>query len=167
MFVCCRDAVCGPEMNPNRKSIVLLLPPPSSSSSSLEFYSLCILINLKGPFSTFYRNSNSLNGWFQMAECECFELTLLICERVCGPERNWRPLRHMGSRFTPRPFKDTSKPRWPLAQRSPVLHWQGHCGCLSGTHIHINKANMRLKRLLYSLTCMATHPLLQKDCDGA
>lgn len=85
----------------------------SSSSSFLEFHFLSLF--WRGPFH-FYRNSNSLNGWFQMAVCECFELTLLICERVCGPERNGRPLRHMGSRFTPPPFKDTSKPRWPLAR---------------------------------------------------
>lgn len=38
-----------------------------------------------------------------MAECECFELTLLICS---GPERNWRYLRHTGGRFTPLSFKE-------------------------------------------------------------
>lgn len=41
-----------------------------------------------------------------MAECECFELTLLICEQVSRPEGNWRYLRHTGGRFTPLPFKD-------------------------------------------------------------
>lgn len=91
-----------------------------------------------------------------MAECECFELTLLICELVRRPERNWRPLRHMGSRFTPLPFKDTSKPRWPLAHS--LLCWPGRdtvvCHCC--THIHINTAKKLQKRIFYSLTCMNT-----------
>lgn len=45
-----------------------------------------------------------------MAECECFELTLLICEWVCGPESNGRPLQHMGSRFTPLHLKTPLNP---------------------------------------------------------
>lgn len=51
-----------------------------------------------------------------MAECECFELTLLICERVWGLERGGHPLQHMGSRFTPLHLKTPPNPdgHWPV-----------------------------------------------------
>lgn len=88
-----------------------------------------------------------------MAECECFELTLLICEWVCRQERilTSPPPQHMGSRFTPTPFKDTSKPIWPSDCFLPCCSGrQG--GCLSCTHVHVNISLMPWKRLFYSLT---------------
>lgn len=123
------------EINWNKTPSLLL---SSSSSSSLEFYSLSFLINLKRPlffffFFTFYKNSISLNGWFQMAECECFELTLLNCEWVCGPG-NGHPLQHMGCRFTPLHLKTPLNPdgHRPTLLRAgwetePLLHSLNTC----------------------------------------
>lgn len=82
-----------------------------------------------------------------MAECECFELTLLICQWVCGPGGRGHPLQHMGCRFTPLRLKTPLNPDG----RRPA---HSRLGRASPAHMLVKTVKIPYKRVVFAhCTC--------------